>query len=70
MKRGELGFHYLSCYRYVCMLCEAGVPEEVSILMVGHANARMIHEVYLALKPTMINSAREKLTMYMSNQSQ
>jgi hypothetical protein len=29
------------------MLCEAGLPEEVTILLVGHANVKMIHEVYL-----------------------
>lgn len=56
-------------HEYVCMLCEAGVPEEVSILMVGHANARMIHEVYLALKPAMVASDREKLVAYMTSSS-
>lgn len=48
-------------HEYVCMLCEAGVPEEVAILLVGHANAKMIHEVYLALKPQMVDSAGKKL---------
>lgn len=48
-------------HEYVCMLCEAEVPEEIAILLVGHANAKMIHEVYLSLKPKMIESAGEKL---------
>lgn len=48
-------------HEYVCMLCEAGVPEEVAILLVGHANAQMIHEVYLSLKPRMIATAGERL---------
>ena len=48
-------------HEYVCMLCEAGVPEEVAILLVGHANAQMIHEVYLSLKPKMISDAKNAL---------
>ena len=52
-------------HEYVCMLCEAEVPEEIAVQLVGHANARMIHEVYMALKPSMINSAREKLAAFM-----
>lgn len=48
-------------HEYVCMLCMAEVPEEVAIQMVGHANAKMIHEVYLTLKPQMISSAGKKL---------
>ncbi|MDF2632337.1 MAG: hypothetical protein K0Q85_933 [Caproiciproducens sp.] len=43
------------------MLCLAGVPEEVAILLVGHANVQMIHEVYLSLKPKMITDAGTKL---------
>ncbi|OCN00757.1 hypothetical protein A7X67_08255 [Clostridium sp. W14A] len=48
-------------HEYVCMLCEAGVSEEVAILLVGHANVQMIHEVYLSLKPKMITDAGTKL---------
>lgn len=48
-------------HEYVCMLCMADVPEEVAIQLVGHANAKMIHEVYMALKPQMISSAGDKL---------
>jgi len=51
------------------MLCEAGVPEEVAILLVGHANVQMIHEVYLTLKPKMITSAGEKLNLFLSQKS-
>ena len=53
-------------HEYVCMLCETGVPEEIAIQLVGHANAKMIHEVYLHLKPSMIKAAgkllNEKIT--------
>ena len=45
----------------------AGVPEEIAIQLVGHANAKMIHEVYLALKPQMIEEARKKLEVILSN---
>ncbi len=43
------------------MLAEASIPEEIAILIVGHANARMIHEVYMSLKPQMIDDTRDKL---------
>jgi len=49
------------------MLAMAGVPEEIAIQLVGHANAKMIHEVYLALKPQMIEEARKKLEVILSN---
>ena len=54
-------------HEYVCMLAMAGVPEEIAIQLVGHANAKMIHEVYLALKPQMIEEARKKLEVILSN---
>lgn len=54
-------------HEYVCMLAMAGVPEEIAIQLVGHANAKMIHEVYLALKPQMIEEARKKLEAVLSN---
>ena len=48
-------------HEYVCMLCMAEVPEEIAIQLVGHANVKMIHEVYMTLKPKMIVSAGDKL---------
>lgn len=48
-------------HEYVCLLAEAGVPEEIAIQLVGHANAKMIHEVYLHLKVSMVKSAGELL---------
>ena len=57
-------------HEYVCMLAEAEVPEEIAILLVGHANAKMIHEVYLALKPSMVHSARNKLNELLNTKSQ
>ena len=48
------------------MLAMAGIPEEISIQLVGHANARMIHEVYMAVKPQMLTDAREKLNNFLS----
>lgn len=36
-------------HEYVCMLCEASVPEEIAILLVGHANVKMIEDTRAAL---------------------
>ncbi len=55
-------------HEYVCMLCLAGVPEEVAILLVGHANVQMIHEVYLSLKPKMISDAKDALDALVKTQ--
>ena len=55
-------------HEYVCMLAMAEVPEEIAIQLVGHANAKMIHEVYLALKPKMIEDARLKLESILAGQ--
>lgn len=52
-------------HEYVCMLAEAGVPEEIAMQLVGHANQKMIHEVYLHLKTTMISSAAELLNKHL-----
>ncbi len=57
-------------HEYVCMLCMAGVPEEIAIQLVGHANAKMIHEVYLTLKPQMIKSAGTQLDLLLSGNSE
>lgn len=40
---------------------KAGVPEKAAILLVGHVNVQMTHEVYLSLRPTMVKSAGEML---------
>lgn len=48
-------------HEYVCMLAEAEIPEAIAIQIVGHANAKMIHEVYMSLKPKMVESTRTKL---------
>lgn len=48
-------------HEYVCLLAEARVPEEIAIQLVGHANAKMIHEVYLHLKVSMVKDAGELL---------
>lgn len=53
-------------HEYVCMLCMADVPEEIAIQLVGHANVKMIHEVYMTLKPQMISSAGNKLDDFLS----
>lgn len=55
-------------HEYVCMLAMAEVPEEIAIQLVGHANAKMIHEIYLALKPKMIEDARLKLETILAGQ--
>lgn len=48
-------------HEYVCMLVEAGVSIEVAIHLVGHADAEMIRQVYMDLKPSMIEDAKAKL---------
>lgn len=53
-------------HEYVCMLAMAEVPEEIAIQLVGHANAKMIHEIYLSIKPKMISDARNKLNALLS----
>lgn len=53
-------------HEFVCMLCMAEVPEEVAVQLVGHANMKMIHEVYMALKPQMIQTAADRLNALLS----
>ena len=53
-------------HEYVCMLAEAEIPEAIAIQIVGHANAKMIHEVYMSLKPKMIEDTRAKLNALIS----
>lgn len=48
------------------MLAEAGIPESIAIQIVGHANAKMIHEVYMSLKPKMVDDARARLNALIS----
>lgn len=48
-------------HEYVCMLCEYGIEESVAIQLVGHANAKMIHDVYMSLKPKMIDDVKKVL---------
>lgn len=56
-------------HEYVCMLAEAEIPEAIAIQIVGHANAKMIHEVYMSLKPEMIKSTRNRLDELLSKKS-
>ena len=53
-------------HEYVCLLAEAGVAEEVAIQMVGHANAKMIHEVYLHLNDRMLAAATAQLNRHLA----
>ncbi len=48
-------------HEYVCMLAEAGVPEEIAVQLVGHANAKMIHQVYMHIKSRMLEGVGDKL---------
>ena len=54
-------------HEYVCMLCEANVPEEIAIQIIGHANAKMVHEVYMSLKPSMIQKAAVLMDNFLEN---
>lgn len=53
-------------HEYVCMLAEAGVPEEIAIQMVGHSNAKMIHEVYLHITDRMIQEAALRVNTHLA----
>lgn len=52
-------------HEYVCMLCMAGVSEEIAVQLVGHVDINMIHEVYMSLKPEMIKLAQKSLDNYL-----
>lgn len=52
-------------HEYVCMLCMAGISEEVAIQLVGHTNVKMIHDVYFSIKPQMIKDAKNRLNLYL-----
>lgn len=56
-------------HEYVCMLCMAGYPEGETIQRIGHADTKMIHEVYLALKPQMIQDAGKRLDALLEGDS-
>jgi hypothetical protein len=47
----------------------ADVSEEIAIQLAGHANAKMIHEVYMSLKPQMIEDAGRKLDKFLIGKS-
>ena len=53
-------------HEYVCMLAEAGVPEEIAIQMIGHANVQMIHEVYLHINDRMIQEAALRVNTHLA----
>ena len=53
-------------HEYVCMLAEAGVAEEIAIQMIGHANVKMIHEVYLHINDRMLQEAALRVNTHLS----
>ena len=53
-------------HEYVCMLAEAGVPEEIAIQMIGHANVQMIHEVYLHINDRMLQEAALRVNTHLT----
>ena len=53
-------------HEYVCMLAEAGVPEEIAIQMIGHANVQMIHEVYLHINDRMLQEAALRVNTHLA----
>lgn len=53
-------------HEYVCMLAEAGVPEEIAIQMVGHSNVKMIHEVYLHINDRMLQEAALRVNTHLA----
>lgn len=49
------------------MLCEANVPEEIAIQIIGHANEKMVHEVYMSLRSSMIQKAANLMDVFLEN---
>lgn len=56
-------------HEYTTMLYEAGIPEEVAVRLVGHADASTIHKVYLHIRERMLQDASNKLNAYTLQQS-
>lgn len=54
-------------HEYVYMLCEANVPEEIAIQIIGHANEKMVHEVYMSLRSSMIQKAANLMDVFLEN---
>ena len=52
--------------QYQHLLAEAGVPEEIAIQMIGHANVKMIHEVYLHLNDRMLQEAALRVNTHLA----
>ena len=48
-------------HAFVSMLCESGVPEAAAIQIVGHADQKMIHDVYYHISHKMIQNAADLL---------
>lgn len=53
---------------YVRILSETGVKEEIAIQIIGHANALMVHEVYMHLNPSVLSEAASLLNLHLSNE--
>lgn len=53
-------------HEYVCMLARAGVKEEYAIQIMGHANAKMVHEVYMHIDAEMLREAAKLMNKSMS----
>lgn len=56
-------------HEYATMLFEAGIPEEVAVRLVGHADATTIHKVYLHIRERMLQDATDRLNAYTTQQS-
>lgn len=52
-------------HEYVCMLARAGVKEEYAIQIVGHANAKMVHEVYMHIDAEMLRETAKLMNASM-----
>lgn len=56
-------------HEYATMLFEAGIPEEVAVRLVGHADATTIHKVYLHIRDRLMKDATDKLNAFAAEQS-
>lgn len=51
------------------MLCEADVPLEQAYKFVGHADKKMIDDIYFHIKPKMLMTAKDLIDKRMNEQA-
>ena len=54
-------------HNYATLLYKAGVPMEVAVRMMGHADSEMIRRVYLSVDEELLQQASNRLAQYLEN---